>query len=81
MSYARVFVSPDLELKLYAYFQDVYRAEWAWLILMAPERAPGMITSMLADYKEVNAYLCPNPVSSMLSCSQRVDGYQCGRTL
>ncbi|KAF8707239.1 hypothetical protein AX14_013672 [Amanita brunnescens Koide BX004] len=31
---------------------DTYRAEWAWLILMAPERVPGMINSMLADYKE-----------------------------
>jgi hypothetical protein len=33
--------------------QDTYRAAWAWLILMAPENVPGMITSMLADYKEV----------------------------
>lgn len=33
---------------------DTYRAEWAWLILLAPERVPGMITSMLADYKEVS---------------------------
>ncbi|KAL1739502.1 glycoside hydrolase family 92 protein [Schizophyllum fasciatum] len=31
---------------------DVYRAHWAWLILMAPERVPGMITSMLQDYRE-----------------------------
>ncbi|KAL1679828.1 glycoside hydrolase family 92 protein [Schizophyllum commune] len=31
---------------------DVYRAHWAWLILMAPERVPGMITSMLNDYRE-----------------------------
>jgi putative alpha-1,2-mannosidase len=32
--------------------QDTYRAEWAWLILFAPERVPSMITSMLQDYKE-----------------------------
>ncbi|KAL0948846.1 hypothetical protein HGRIS_008967 [Hohenbuehelia grisea] len=31
---------------------DTYRAEWAWLILFAPERMPGMITSMLNDYVE-----------------------------
>ncbi|KAG5652187.1 hypothetical protein H0H81_005986 [Sphagnurus paluster] len=31
---------------------DTYRAQWAFLILFAPERLPGMITSMLADYKE-----------------------------
>ncbi|KAJ8516414.1 hypothetical protein ONZ45_g6297 [Pleurotus djamor] len=31
---------------------DTFRAEWAWLILFAPERVPDMITSMLQDYKE-----------------------------
>ncbi|KIY52765.1 glycoside hydrolase family 92 protein [Fistulina hepatica ATCC 64428] len=31
---------------------DTYRAEWAWLILFAPERIPSMITSMLQDYLE-----------------------------
>ncbi|KAF7983020.1 hypothetical protein HWV62_24658 [Athelia sp. TMB] len=31
---------------------DTYRAEWAWLIFFAPERVPGMIESMLQDYKE-----------------------------
>ncbi|KAG5643250.1 hypothetical protein DXG03_001300, partial [Asterophora parasitica] len=31
---------------------DTHRAAWAFLILFAPERLPGMITSMLADYKE-----------------------------
>ncbi|KAF8887766.1 glycosyl hydrolase family 92-domain-containing protein [Infundibulicybe gibba] len=31
---------------------DTYRAEWAWLILFAPERLPGMVTSMLNDFKE-----------------------------
>ncbi|TFK34481.1 glycoside hydrolase family 92 protein [Crucibulum laeve] len=31
---------------------DTYRAQSAWLILFAPERVPGMIASMLADYKE-----------------------------
>lgn len=31
---------------------DTYRAEWAWLILFAPERIPGMVQSMLQDYQE-----------------------------
>ncbi|EJF58543.1 hypothetical protein DICSQDRAFT_149044 [Dichomitus squalens LYAD-421 SS1] len=31
---------------------DTYRAEWAWLILLAPERIPGMVRSMLQDYLE-----------------------------
>ncbi|KAJ7733323.1 glycoside hydrolase family 92 protein [Mycena metata] len=31
---------------------DTFRAEWAWLILFAPERVPAMITSMLQDYQE-----------------------------
>ncbi|KAL4075454.1 glycoside hydrolase family 92 protein [Scleroderma citrinum] len=31
---------------------DTYRAEWAWLLLFAPERIPGMIQSMLQDYNE-----------------------------
>lgn len=31
---------------------DIFRAEWAWLILFAPERIPGMVQSMLQDYKE-----------------------------
>ncbi|EPS99718.1 hypothetical protein FOMPIDRAFT_161389 [Fomitopsis schrenkii] len=31
---------------------DTYRAEWAWLILLAPERVPGMVRSMLQDYLE-----------------------------
>lgn len=31
---------------------DIYRAEWAWLILFAPERIPGMVQSMLQDYQE-----------------------------
>ena len=54
-----------IRTKLYVRIQDTYRAEWAWLILMAPERVPGMINSMLADYKEVPIYipLYPNPVS------------------
>lgn len=33
--------------------QDTYRAAWAWTILFAPERLPGMVTSMLNDFKEV----------------------------
>ncbi|CCM03871.1 uncharacterized protein FIBRA_06022 [Fibroporia radiculosa] len=31
---------------------DTFRAEWAWLILLAPERIPGMIQSMIQDYVE-----------------------------
>ncbi|OBZ65460.1 hypothetical protein A0H81_14578 [Grifola frondosa] len=31
---------------------DTYRAESAWLILLAPERIPATIQSMLQDYKE-----------------------------
>ncbi|KAF5364297.1 hypothetical protein D9756_001133 [Leucocoprinus leucothites] len=35
---------------------DTYRAAWAWVILFAPERVPGMVTSMLNDFKEVSYY-------------------------
>ncbi|KAK8864700.1 hypothetical protein IAR55_001952 [Kwoniella newhampshirensis] len=31
---------------------DTFRAQTAWLLLVAPERVGGMITSMLQDYKE-----------------------------
>ncbi|KAF8972048.1 glycoside hydrolase family 92 protein [Flammula alnicola] len=31
---------------------DTFRAEWAWQILFMPDRIPGMVQSMLADYKE-----------------------------
>ncbi|TFK83330.1 glycoside hydrolase family 92 protein [Polyporus arcularius HHB13444] len=31
---------------------DTFRAEWAWQILLAPERIPGMVQSMLQDYIE-----------------------------
>ncbi|KXN88545.1 hypothetical protein AN958_07181 [Leucoagaricus sp. SymC.cos] len=31
---------------------DTYRAAWAWTILFAPERVPGMVTSMLNDFRE-----------------------------
>ncbi|EMD41146.1 glycoside hydrolase family 92 protein, partial [Gelatoporia subvermispora B] len=31
---------------------DTFRAEWAWQILLAPERIPGMVRSMLQDYQE-----------------------------
>lgn len=31
---------------------DTFRAQTAWLIFMAPERVPGMITSMLQDYQQ-----------------------------
>ncbi|EIW81934.1 glycoside hydrolase family 92 protein [Coniophora puteana RWD-64-598 SS2] len=31
---------------------DVYRAQWGWLIMFAPERVPGMVQSMIQDYQE-----------------------------
>ncbi|KAI0333360.1 glycoside hydrolase family 92 protein [Cubamyces sp. BRFM 1775] len=31
---------------------DTFRSEWAWQILLAPERIPGMVQSMLHDYVE-----------------------------
>ena len=37
---------------LIVHHQDTYRAEWAWLILLAPERVPRMVRSMLQDYLE-----------------------------
>jgi putative alpha-1,2-mannosidase len=33
--------------------KDTFRAEWAWLILLAPERISGMVQSMIQDYREV----------------------------
>lgn len=33
-------------------FSFISPAEWPWLILFAPERVLGMITSMLQDYRE-----------------------------
>ena len=33
--------------------QDTFRAEWAWQILLVPERISGMVQSMLQDYTEV----------------------------
>ncbi|KAF5309206.1 hypothetical protein D9619_012815 [Psilocybe cf. subviscida] len=31
---------------------DTFRAEWAWQILLVPERIPGLVQSMLNDYQE-----------------------------
>ncbi|KAH9483275.1 putative glycosidase [Psilocybe cubensis] len=31
---------------------DTFRAEWAWQILFVPDRIPGFVQSMLADYQE-----------------------------
>ncbi|KAG2014320.1 glycosyl hydrolase [Coprinopsis cinerea AmutBmut pab1-1] len=31
---------------------DTYRAAWSWQILFVPERIPGMVQSMLADYQQ-----------------------------
>ena len=33
--------------------QDTFRAQWAWTILFVPDRVPGMVRSMLADYQQV----------------------------
>ena len=46
-------------------YQDTYRAEWAWLLLFAPERVPGMIQSMLQDYIEVRIQAAGPKTSSM----------------
>lgn len=35
---------------------DTFRAAWAWQILFSPERIPGFINSMLADYQQVHIY-------------------------
>ena len=59
--------------------QDTYRAAWGWLILMAPERVPGMIQSMLQDYKEVRALgTLEDADQPYRSC--RAVGCLCGRT-
>ena len=34
--------------------KDTFRAEWAWQILFVPERIPGMVQSMLADYQQAS---------------------------
>lgn len=39
---------------LTSHAQDTYRAIWGFQILFVPERIPGMIQSMLADYREVS---------------------------
>ncbi|EDR07263.1 glycoside hydrolase family 92 protein [Laccaria bicolor S238N-H82] len=31
---------------------DTFRAQWAWTILFVPDRVPGMVQSMLADYQQ-----------------------------
>ncbi|PIL36313.1 hypothetical protein GSI_00001 [Ganoderma sinense ZZ0214-1] len=36
----------------YTSYSDTFHAEWAWLMLLTPERIPGMVQSMLQDYKE-----------------------------
>lgn len=41
---------------------DTFRAQWAWQILLVPERIPGLVQSMLNDYTEVR--LCPFPAST-----------------
>lgn len=59
--------------------QDTFRAEWAWQILLAPERIPGMVQSMLQDYVEVRFSFLVG--SCCIHGVYRVAGYLCGRTL
>ncbi|KAJ3538818.1 hypothetical protein NM688_g6463 [Phlebia brevispora] len=44
---------------------DTFRAEWAWQILLAPERIPGMVQSMLQDYKEASSPLSLSPTLTL----------------
>ncbi|KAI0757670.1 hypothetical protein C8Q80DRAFT_114814 [Daedaleopsis nitida] len=37
---------------------DTYRAAWAWKFLLAPERIPGMVQSILNDYRKEDGYRC-----------------------
>lgn len=43
---------PNRTCYVFLMCRDIYRAEWSFLILFAPERINGMITSMLQTYKE-----------------------------
>ena len=58
--------------------KDIYCAEWLWLILFAPERICGMITSMLQDYEEVGFSIYK--IYSIKCTNARVVGFLCGRT-
>ena len=46
--------------------KDTYRAAWAWQILLSPERIPGMVQSMLNDYREVSKVMssCCRPATT-----------------
>jgi putative alpha-1,2-mannosidase len=60
--------------------QDTFRAVWGWQILFAPERIPGMVQSMLQDYKEV---LSLRVFVARIDAERgyREDGSLCGRIL
>lgn len=57
---------------------DTFRAAWAWQILFTPERIPGFINSMLADYKQVCVWLHEIPMRAYFVL--RAVGSPCGRT-
>lgn len=40
-------------MRLLTHPQDTFRSEWAWQILLAPERVSPIVQSMLQDYIEV----------------------------
>jgi hypothetical protein len=58
-------------------YQDTYRAEWAFQILFAPERVPGMVRSMLADYVQVSPAIGKRLSTFQPRC--REAGYRCGK--
>jgi putative alpha-1,2-mannosidase len=60
--------------------KDTYRAVWGWQILFVPEKIPGMIWSMLEDYKQV-FYLILTIHFDRNFNQKREAGYQCGRIL
>ena len=67
-------------LYLTLHTQDTFRAVWGWQILFAPERIPGMVQSMLQDYKEVLSLRIPIANIDAERC-YREDGSPCGRIL
>lgn len=62
--------------------KDVFRGEWGFITMMAPERIPGMMRSMLQDYVEVLNFC--HILRFMLSIVERAEkpaDCQCGKTL
>lgn len=46
-----------ISTRLLTHPQDTFRSEWAWQILLAPERVSPIVQSMLQDYIEVRLIL------------------------